>query len=356
MKKNEAIPKDNLKEDEKEIKEINSEKDKIRNSENNDIIQGSIRTMAESIRKKEDDEKCENQQKINSKEEIKDSVFESNNDKVLIYTNDAITKKSELTNTEKNKIKEQSNIENINTEKNKIKEHSNIPESDHIKDNNELSNNNPSNNPNNIQIFLPLYFRQESKKNYSNLKYQSDSKKESTLTKKYLLMSFNDKDKTKMIQSMLRNDASDEIIEKIINELTGTYNYIMKNKNGNFFLRDLIKVCKPNHRLKILFEIYKTIADDCTDKFGSHPIQELIDYSNSEQEYNLILYSFNDYNKALLASLDPNGSYVIQKIITHIPEKYKKKFNYLFVSYLTFIVNKKFGVVNAKCFVDNIKD
>ena len=68
------------------------------------------------------------------------------------------------------------------------------------------------------------------------------------------------------------------------------------------------------------------------------------------------MFSFNDYNKTLLASLDPNGSYVIKKIIKHIPEKYKTKFNLLFTTFIHFIITKKYGVINTKEFVKYTKN
>ena len=114
--------------------------------------------------------------------------------------------------------------------------------------------------------------------------------------------------------------------------------------------------CQKSDRLKILKELSKTFSDDCTDKYATFPLQAMIDFSNCEEEFNLILDSFNDYNKTLLASLDPNGSFVIRKIITHIPDKFKKNFNTLFITFLSFIITKKYGVVNAKCFAKNTKD
>ena len=146
-------------------------------------------------------------------------------------------------------------------------------------------------------------------------------------------------------------EASDETIAIIVSQLSGTYQNIIKNKNGNYFCSDLFKYCKQEQRIKILKELSKTISEDCNDKNAIYPLQILIEYSNCEEEYNLILASF-DYNKSLIACIDPNGSFVIQKIIKHIPERYRNKFNLLFISFITFIVKKRFGVVNAKKFVD----
>ena len=100
-------------------------------------------------------------------------------------------------------------------------------------------------------------------------------------------------------------------------------------------------MCNQSQRIKILKELSNTICDDCINNFGTHPIQTLVEFSSCEEEYNLLLNSFNNYNKLLFASIDPNGSYVITKIIEHIPEKFKKNFNLLFVSIFCFICTKK---------------
>ena len=175
------------------------------------------------------------------------------------------------------------------------------------------------------------------------------------LSRKAILTSFKDKNSTKVLQNMLNGNTSKEIISSIVENLTGTYPYIIKDKNGNYFLSDLIKNCEQYQRIKILKELSKTISDDCIDKYATHPLQTIIDYSGSIEEYNLIMFSFTDYNKTLLACLDPNGSFVIQKIIKHIPECYRTKFNLLFIAFIHFIITKKFGVVNAKQFVKETK-
>ena len=174
---------------------------------------------------------------------------------------------------------------------------------------------------------------------------------------KFIINALKDQASTKNIQSLITDkNTSKENISKIVDELEGTFSFIIKNKNGNYFVKDLIMNCQKSDRLKILKELSKTFSDDCTDKYATFPLQAMIDFSNCEEEFNLILDSFNDYNKTLLASLDPNGSFVIRKIITHIPDKFKKNFNTLFITFLSFIITKKYGVVNAKCFAKYTKD
>jgi len=175
------------------------------------------------------------------------------------------------------------------------------------------------------------------------------------LNQKTILNCFNNQKMTIILQNILM-EAKKEEIDNIINELFGYYKQIIKDKNGNYFCSDLFKIISQEQRIKILNELSSTICDDCIDKFGTHPIQTLIEFSSCEEEYKLLLNSFNDYNKLVFVSIDPNGSYVMTKIIEHIPEKFRTQFNLSYVTIFCFICTKKFGVINAKKFLDNTKD
>ena len=65
-----------------------------------------------------------------------------------------------------------------------------------------------------------------------------------------------------------------EEIDNVVNVLSGKYRQIIKDKNGNWFCSDLVKVCNQEQRIKILNELSNTLCDDCVDKSGTHPIQE----------------------------------------------------------------------------------
>ena len=156
--------------------------------------------------------------------------------------------------------------------------------------------------------------------------------------------------KTIYLQKELRG-ANKNIIEFIVNELDGIYREIILDKNGNYFISDLIKVCEQKHRIKILEELSPTLSEDCLNCFATHPIQTLIDRAASETEYKYILISFNDYNKFLTASLDPNGAYTINKIIERIPNRFRSEFNYIFCSFIEFISKNKFGIITVKKFI-----
>ena len=166
-----------------------------------------------------------------------------------------------------------------------------------------------------------------------DLFYSMEEPSSIKLTKRAILSSLKNQATTKILQKIV-NDSDKVVIESILSELKGEFRDIMKDKNGNYFCSDLIKVCDQSERIKILEEIHLFLSEECVNNFATHPIQTLIEFSSSEREYTLILASFNDYNKLLFASLDPNGAYVIQKIIERIPEKYRTEFNNTFISFL----------------------
>ena len=178
---------------------------------------------------------------------------------------------------------------------------------------------------------------------------------ELSLKKSDILSAFCNQRSTILLQKCLL-ETNKDLLNNIINEISGTYSEIIKNKNGNYFCSDLFKVCDKNQRIIILKEIYNTLSEDCVDEYGTHPIQTLIELSECEEEYKLILSSFNDYNKILKASLNPNGSYVIQKIIVHIPERYRMEFNLLFLKFLNVLSMDMFGVCTVKKFIAYTKN
>jgi hypothetical protein len=176
-----------------------------------------------------------------------------------------------------------------------------------------------------------------------------------SFTKSSILAAFSNQRNTLILQKSLNNISKEEI-NNIIKEMEGTFSKIIKNKNGNYFCSDLLKVCDKNQRIKILKEISGTMCDDCVDEYGTHPIQTLVELSECEEEYKLILFSFDDSNKILTSSLNQNGSYVIQKIIVHIPERYRMEFNLMFIKYLSVLSMDMYSVCTVKKFIGYTKN
>ena len=188
--------------------------------------------------------------------------------------------------------------------------------------------------------------------------FSSEKKNEeepSQFSKQNILMAFNNQKSTKQLQKSLM-EASEETIDNIIKELSGIFISVIKNRNGNYFCKDLLKVCNKSQRFKILAEVSKNLSEDCTDEFATHPIQNLIEHSSSEEEYKLLLSSFNDMNKVLIACLNQNGSFVIQKLIVYIPENFRMEFNSLFVKIFCILSRDMYGVCTVKKFIGYTKN
>ena len=181
----------------------------------------------------------------------------------------------------------------------------------------------------------------------SSLNYQ--------IKKSSILSAFNSQHDTILLQKMLK-ECSKEILEQIIQEMLGTFSIIIKNKNGNYFFSDLFKSCDEKERIIVLKELSLTLAEDCLDDFGTHSIQTLIEISSCEEEFQLILSSFNDCSKILKAAINSNGFYVIQKIINHIPEKFRMNFNYLFLKLFHDLSLDIYGISTVKAFIFHTKN
>ena len=175
------------------------------------------------------------------------------------------------------------------------------------------------------------------------------------ITKSTILSAFNNQNDTIYLQKMLM-EASKETLTAIIKEISGTFSMIIKNKNGNYFCSDLFKVCNENQRIIILKEISMTLCDDCLDDFGTHSIQTLIEYSSSQEEYKIILSCFNDCTKIKKAAINSNGFYVIQKIISHIPENFRMEFNCLFLKLFYQLSLDIYGISTVKAFIYHTKN
>ena len=174
-------------------------------------------------------------------------------------------------------------------------------------------------------------------------------------TKNNILAAFTSQRSTKILQKSLE-DVPKEKVDTILEELSGTFRSIIKNKNGNYFFSDLIKVCNKEQKIKILKELSETICQDCIDEFGTHPIQNLIELSSDEEEYKLLLASFNNLDNLLIASLNQNGSFVIQKLIVHIPERFRMDFNLMLVKFICTLSIDIYGVCTVKKFIGYTKN
>ena len=143
-------------------------------------------------------------------------------------------------------------------------------------------------------------------------------------------------------------------IDMLLDKLKDRLSDISVNKYGNYFIRKLIQVCLPSHRIKILKYCGNNFVEICKNEFGTHPFQSLIEMINMPEEKELILFYI--LNNELILSLHSNGTYIIQKFISVTIDNERKKLN----ENLTNIVNKliidPFGVCVIMKLVKHSKD
>ena len=203
-------------------------------------------------------------------------------------------------------------------------------------------------NNNNFEISLKNidlpYSKSSPDKNTSNL-----------FTKKKILKSFDNKDSTLKLQKNLIG-ISKEMINNILFELKGEYRNIIKNRNGNYFFSSLIKKCNKEQRSLIIKELCNTMYEDCNHFFGTHSLQTLIETSSNEEEFKLLLSSFNDCYKIAIATMNKYGTHIIKKLIQFIPEGMRIEFNLMFVRLIIIFSRDKFGVSAVEKFITYTKN
>ena len=159
------------------------------------------------------------------------------------------------------------------------------------------------------------------------------------------------KQKTGILLQNKIKEVNNEEIAFILNELKGFFSKIMKDKNGNYFTKDLFKLCNFQQRLIILKEISKDFISLSIHHFSTHPIQTLIELCKNDEEYKIINSVFFDNNNFLLLCLNSNGSFVIQKIISIIPKNKREIINDLLIKNFKILVCDMYGVCILKKFI-----
>ena len=170
-------------------------------------------------------------------------------------------------------------------------------------------------------------------------------------SQKNIFLCFKYKHSTKELQKILMYLPS-SCISYIINELSGKFREVIKDKNGNYFFSDLIKSCNIAQRLIIIKEIASKIYEDCNDEYATHSLQTLFEFSSTEEELKLLISSFNDFNKIIMASMNKYGNYVIQRLIAYVPEEIRKHFNEMFVKLICVLSRDAFGVLTVIKFIN----
>ena len=186
-------------------------------------------------------------------------------------------------------------------------------------------NNNFNNDINNINTQIKLI---NFAKAYNNLNKEDNNINIEKFSLTSLLCS---KKGISIIKNIIRNNPNADIIRKIIltlNKENGLH-IVFKNIYGNYFIQDLFENMSKD-LIQLTFELISSeFVNIAKSPSGTHCIQNLLNYINSS-EIEIIIINAIKYKEKEMA-FDDNATYVLQKIITKIPDKKRTRLNNIII-------------------------
>ena len=143
-------------------------------------------------------------------------------------------------------------------------------------------------------------------------------------------------------------------VDMLLDKLKDRLSEVTNNKYGNYFIRKLIQVCLPSHRIKILKYCGHKFVDICNHEYGTHPFQSLIEMINMPEEKKLVLSYI--LNNELTLSLHSNGTYIVQKFISVTKDDERKELNENLSNIIDKLIIDPFGVCVIIKLVKHTKD
>ena len=198
--------------------------------------------------------------------------------------------------------------------------------------------------------FKENFDKANSQSSNENLNDTSYTSSQNIISKEEIFSAISKQKTAILLQNSIKDFNSLEI-SNLIKVLKGNFTKLMKDKNGNYFCSDLLKLCSSQQRLIILKEIIPEFISLSINQFSNHPIQILIELIELDEEIEYINYVFNSLEQFLNVCLNSNGSYVMQKIISNIPENKRIYINKLFLNSIHILSCDMYGVVTLKKFV-----
>ena len=140
-------------------------------------------------------------------------------------------------------------------------------------------------------------------------------------------------------------------LDEFIQELKGNFISIINDKNGNYLCSDLFKQCSVKQRIEIINELFPFIPEISISEYGTHPMQTLIELTETMEETSFFINAFSNDHNILKVALNPNGAYIIQKLIMRVPELKRINFNAFIIKLLPILAKDMYGVCTLKKFV-----
>lgn len=118
---------------------------------------------------------------------------------------------------------------------------------------------------------------------------------------------------SRALQNISEHSSPDKF-EYLLEMLKSSFSYLMMDIYGNYLCQKLIQNCSSRQRVFILENICEQFCDIARNSSGTHSLQALIEIINLKEEEEIIKKSVE--GKVVTLALDPNGTHVIQKILS----------------------------------------
>ena len=111
----------------------------------------------------------------------------------------------------------------------------------------------------------------------------------------------------------------------LINKISIYFKKLMCNTYGNYFCQKLYNISETYQRIIILNSLKDCFLDISKNNCGAHVTQFIIDAAQSEEEKKLITEYISNHELEL--AFDPEGTHVLQKVISCFPENERQDLN-----------------------------
>ena len=137
------------------------------------------------------------------------------------------------------------------------------------------------------------------------------------------------------IKNIIRNNPNKhDLIRKIIltlNKENGLH-IVFKNIYGNYFIQDLFEKMSED-LIQLTFELISSeFVNIAKSPSGTHCLQNLLNYMNNSEIEIIVIKSIKYKEKEM--AFDNNATYVLQKIISNIPDKKRTRLNNIIIENL----------------------
>jgi hypothetical protein len=155
---------------------------------------------------------------------------------------------------------------------------------------------------------------------------------------------------SRVLQKVLKKTKF-EIISKMFEEISGKFSDLMMDSYANYFCPKFFTFLKKNQRRIFLLQIYNHLFDIGVSKVGTYPLQSVIDQLKSQEEKIMVAQSL--HAKILDMCLDPQGTHVIEKIITCFEEKYLEDYYNVIIDNMITLADNVNGLCVCKKIINH---